>query len=131
MRRRAPGKKRGRHCGLFFQAEDGIRDDLVTGVQTCALPISAVGPGSVNKISGRIATGIGRVTNGIEEHGTVLWVRGNPFETKLDRAICDTLSSSGRGVLDVLNAAGLLNLCHVIRWNDLARLNPCGGVTDG
>src|SRR5205823_11764885 len=24
-----------------FQAEDGIRDKLVTGVQTCALPISA------------------------------------------------------------------------------------------
>src|SRR5947208_4618803 len=24
---------------FFFQAEDGIRDDLVTGVQTCALPI--------------------------------------------------------------------------------------------
>src|SRR3990170_6435230 len=23
----------------FLQAEDGIRDDLVTGVQTCALPI--------------------------------------------------------------------------------------------
>src|SRR5205823_8965129 len=23
----------------FFQAEDGIRDKLVTGVQTCALPI--------------------------------------------------------------------------------------------
>src|SRR5258708_22928132 len=29
---RAPGL-------FFFQAEDGIRDDLVTGVQTCALPI--------------------------------------------------------------------------------------------
>src|SRR5258708_11767896 len=26
---------------FFFQAEDGIRDDLVTGVQTCALPIFA------------------------------------------------------------------------------------------
>src|SRR5207247_7764454 len=25
----------------FFQAEDGIRDPLVTGVQTCALPIYA------------------------------------------------------------------------------------------
>src|SRR5580765_2326022 len=25
---------------LFFQAEDGIRDGRVTGVQTCALPIS-------------------------------------------------------------------------------------------
>src|SRR5438552_9594758 len=24
---------------FFYQAEDGIRDDLVTGVQTCALPI--------------------------------------------------------------------------------------------
>src|SRR2546425_7819434 len=28
---------------FFFQAEDGIRDKLVTGVQTCALPISDVG----------------------------------------------------------------------------------------
>src|SRR5689334_23557075 len=25
---------------FFFQAEDGIRDGTVTGVQTCALPIS-------------------------------------------------------------------------------------------
>src|SRR6266581_3900782 len=25
---------------FFFQAEDGIRDGRVTGVQTCALPIS-------------------------------------------------------------------------------------------
>src|SRR5207253_5648017 len=33
----------GRHRRLvvfFFQAEDGIRDGHVTGVQTCALPIS-------------------------------------------------------------------------------------------
>src|SRR5690606_41081481 len=29
---------------LFFQAEDGIRDFHVTGVQTCALPISSVRP---------------------------------------------------------------------------------------
>src|SRR2546429_7351768 len=27
-------------CFFFFQAEDGIRDVAVTGVQTCALPIS-------------------------------------------------------------------------------------------
>ena len=26
---------------FFFQAEDGIRDHCVTGVQTCALPISS------------------------------------------------------------------------------------------
>src|SRR5207248_5803487 len=28
--------------GIFFQAEDGIRDRTVTGVQTCALPICAL-----------------------------------------------------------------------------------------
>src|SRR6266481_2028563 len=37
---------------FFFQAEDGIRDGTVTGVQTCALPISrfelrTVGPQAV------------------------------------------------------------------------------------
>src|SRR6266498_5312343 len=32
-------------CGFFFfQAEDGIRDADVTGVQTCALPISHAWP---------------------------------------------------------------------------------------
>src|SRR5256885_9791414 len=31
-------------CCFFFQAEDGIRDYKVTGVQTCALPIY---PGAV------------------------------------------------------------------------------------
>ena len=31
---------------LFFQAEDGIRDIGVTGVQTCALPISPISVGT-------------------------------------------------------------------------------------
>src|SRR5688572_33119031 len=31
-------------CSFFFQAEDGIRDLTVTGVQTCALPISHLLP---------------------------------------------------------------------------------------
>src|SRR5256885_6925405 len=39
----ADSKFRGAACGslgfFFFQAEDGIRDYKVTGVQTCALPI--------------------------------------------------------------------------------------------
>ena len=37
-RREGGGGGGGEVC--FFQAEDGIRDRLVTGVQTCALPIS-------------------------------------------------------------------------------------------
>src|SRR5438874_6861697 len=34
---------------FFFQAEDGIRDLYVTGVQTCALPILFVGRASCRK----------------------------------------------------------------------------------
>src|SRR5256884_4582349 len=34
------GRFSSSHCIFFFQAEDGIRDVAVTGVQTCALPIS-------------------------------------------------------------------------------------------
>ena len=33
------GKKEEEVGDFFFQAEDGIRDRDVTGVQTCALPI--------------------------------------------------------------------------------------------
>src|SRR3712207_8100523 len=55
LRRNPRGRPKGPHGSglscrvLFFQAEDGIRDIGVTGVQTCALPIcptekSAAGP---------------------------------------------------------------------------------------
>src|SRR3712207_7488999 len=36
--------------GFFFQAEDGIRDIGVTGVQTCALPISQASRPSENSV---------------------------------------------------------------------------------
>src|SRR5256885_12769048 len=35
---------------FFFQAEDGIRDYKVTGVQTCALPISAGGAADLDHL---------------------------------------------------------------------------------
>src|SRR5438874_10749682 len=35
---------------FFFQAEDGIRDLYVTGVQTCALPISAAATAKASTI---------------------------------------------------------------------------------
>src|SRR2546430_12706693 len=38
-------------CFFFFQAEDGIRDLTVTGVQTCALPIYEIrGRAHSNKV---------------------------------------------------------------------------------
>src|SRR5256885_5754704 len=39
---------------FFFQAEDGIRDYKVTGVQTCALPISCCL--GINKVPSECAT---------------------------------------------------------------------------
>src|SRR5687767_7615388 len=43
-------------CRFFFQAEDGIRDKLVTGVQTCALPILPYDPvSSAPARAGRMA----------------------------------------------------------------------------
>src|SRR5205823_8855480 len=46
---------------FFFQAEDGIRDKLVTGVQTCALPISLQVPAPRRQIA---------------HHGALILVRG-------------------------------------------------------
>src|SRR5690625_1225497 len=41
---------------FFLQAEDGIRDGHVTGVQTCALPISALARPSRTKATTSSAT---------------------------------------------------------------------------
>src|SRR2546425_8811043 len=57
---------------FFFQAEDGIRDKLVTGVQTCALPISGA-PVSREKLFAVLsAKMLGRLAQ---------WNRGDGFST--------------------------------------------------
>src|SRR5437867_258486 len=53
-KKKSRSKKERKMCSVFlflfvfffFQAEDGIRDRTVTGVQTCALPICRGGRGS-------------------------------------------------------------------------------------
>src|SRR3990172_6046170 len=52
---RRPGLSSRRSWIFFVKAEDGIRDVAVTGVQTCALPISGLNlPGEANGVlSGR------------------------------------------------------------------------------
>src|SRR5256885_4590932 len=42
---------------FFFQAEDGIRDYKVTGVQTCALPIYTSAPGLRRRCTARRRAG--------------------------------------------------------------------------
>src|SRR5256885_6422171 len=48
-----PGRREAGAGSFFFQAEDGIRDYKVTGVQTCALPICL----------SRAACNVGRATS--------------------------------------------------------------------
>src|SRR5438105_10250662 len=44
---------------FFFQAEDGIRDPLVTGVQTCALPILGLHKLDWKAVKGKIEIDLG------------------------------------------------------------------------
>src|SRR5882762_10334344 len=67
---------------FFFQAEDGIRDSSVTGVQTCALPIS---PGLRQVVAYAYEAGIrGRFNVGTSEPaGKIDW-NFSLFRTDLD-----------------------------------------------
>src|SRR5712675_19423 len=56
---------------FFFQAEDGIRDVAVTGVQTCALPISIVVPAK------NYAHDLDAMVRAVDDETYVLWV-ANP-----------------------------------------------------
>src|SRR2546421_1737201 len=62
-------------CFFFFQAEDGIRDLIVTGVQTCALPISPLG--SRRRDPGDRARHLRRYPAG-QSRGHVRRLRGEP-----------------------------------------------------
>src|SRR5260370_15874720 len=50
---------------FFFQAEDGIRDSSVTGVQTCALPISSLPVGLGGKGNEGVAATVGQTPGSI------------------------------------------------------------------
>src|SRR5689334_24269806 len=89
---------RHRQCGrnwrsatefFFFQAEDGIRDGTVTGVQTCALPISArprrsTSVGAALLLSSAVAgCMLGDLISGPKEHGG----NGSPPATSMMFAV--------------------------------------------
>src|SRR3989441_3835305 len=59
---------------FFFQAEDGIRDKLVTGVQTCALPIS--GSGKTTTLYGALAR--------VNQPGVKIVTVEDPVEYQID-----------------------------------------------
>src|SRR5438876_8463249 len=59
---------------FFFQAEDGIRDGRVTGVQTCALPIW----GDPHSASGRLAGHAGASRKLHARARRILWAKPGP-----------------------------------------------------
>src|SRR5206468_7108232 len=100
---------------FFFQAEDGIRDLIVTGVQTCALPISAIsGLSSIDdaKASQQLAsmmrdpdvsvaqTAISSSYNGGPEVDTTLsQIVNDPNAAEIGRASCrERVEVGGGGV---------------------------------
>src|SRR2546426_5632012 len=94
---------------FFFQAEDGIRDYKVTGVQTCALPISIVGfgrPGEqeASRVQGDETIGelvLDRleVPNELTELLAHLGVLYSQLEGAVGRSVgaCNTAKSGKRG----------------------------------
>src|SRR5438552_3326280 len=124
-------------CFFFFQAEDGIRDDLVTGVQTCALPIFAFRahrPDTVSKSE------TDTLTRGVIDellpdtgpfglrglHISVLYITSHLMTMRALRPH-DRSSPGTSGSLDVLHLlAELLELAlggeHQVRDREVARL---------
>src|SRR5207247_4509999 len=64
----------------FFQAEDGIRDPLVTGVQTCALPIFVGGGPPLVVGAALTAKTLGRGTVAVSFTGDGGSNQGTTFE---------------------------------------------------
>src|SRR2546429_5013325 len=83
---------------FFFQAEDGIRDVAVTGVQTCALPISEECQAQAKNIKGQNSLGPKReeADRMLRQGGIFLFRFGRGKETlhsqngavKIGRASC-------------------------------------------
>src|SRR5256886_11029157 len=67
---------------FFFQAEDGIRDLTVTGVQTCALPICSANRSSANR-SFREEAGAGTAIQETTIRGTT--IRGTTIHATITR----------------------------------------------
>src|SRR5207253_8711955 len=82
-----------------FQAEDGIRDGHVTGVQTCALPIFHLSVAAAQEVEDAQPR---RVAQRLEDRGQYLFLRHFEYHRSIvsdPAAMCQAAGSgiSGRG----------------------------------
>src|SRR2546430_10252106 len=91
----------GDGCSLvfFFQAEDGIRDLTVTGVQTCALPISS----SLRSTAG---TGSGSGQSSVAKSGAAGTAAGSGQSSVAKTGAAGTAAGSGQSSVAKTGAAG-------------------------
>src|SRR5690349_22913633 len=61
---------------FFFQAEDGIRDLYVTGVQTCALPISD------EDVGAGLGEALDELLGSVDAHGSMV-------DPRIEDDVCD------------------------------------------
>src|SRR6266704_346987 len=112
---------------FFFQAEDGIRARNVTGVQTCALPISGIG-------CHYMALWIDRATETFTQMGGegVPWIGQAPFtETPHIFANLGDGTYYHSGILAIRAAiAAKVNITYKILFNDAVAMTG-GQPVDG
>src|SRR5206468_5357285 len=85
---------------FFFQAEDGIRDLIVTGVQTCALPIWPHQPGIINPSIKNPTLNVRERTFGFRSNNGIFVVRSDDSGLNWNQpvALIDNLRSEERRV---------------------------------
>src|SRR2546427_476916 len=121
---------------FFFQAEDGIRDLTVTGVQTCALPISVSSVGSSSIV---VQLGLSRDINGAarDVQAAIQAARGdlpstlrsNPTYREFNPA--DTPVAVLALTSDTLTKAQLYDSASSVIQQQLSQLSGVGQITLG
>src|SRR5256885_7271831 len=83
---------------FFFQAEDGIRDLTVTGIQTCAVPISFK-PAPMSTLKYRKE--LERLERAFNVHFNTLWNMLSSKKATLQRKFFDTVTTRVMRTFDV------------------------------
>src|SRR5437762_2792207 len=117
-------------CFFFFQAEDGIRDTSVTGVQTCALPIYIAftwfsSDKNIATVEGGVE-GSAEVT-GVNPGFAQITARAVPFEKAQDGAA--TVRVTERFIIDSIRPLSL-NYGDKLRFYGV-RIQQLFGVSQG
>src|SRR2546425_10246508 len=103
-------------CFFFFQAEDGIRDKLVTGVQTCALPICFLPLINTGITDRSVSAGVRGTTNGWDVDLSLTHGR-NDFQFLIENTVNASMGASSPTTFN----AGRLGFAQTVGNLDLVR----------